>query len=328
MENDTEGEASREVLARLETDSAAYFQKAGKCVGDRDAHYGVSEPDFFWSMLPDKLHQKADKMVAELQKIVPTIIAGVQRSPVLTEADQRDVGHAVKTMRAALRLRRYQFWDIEVLHDEGTVLGVQRPRQSEDEPLHPDNAAEAFAEQHRRLTDLIGLTSSVSGGVPDVIKQAQSSTSSYRRGTAFIMMWMDRGNPSLDDVADAVRRCFDRFGIKAVRSDEIQHEDVITKRILEEIRTAEFLFADLTGERPSVYYEVGYAHAIGRRVILFRKRGARIHFDLAGYNCPEYQNLRDLEEQLRKRLQHVTGEIPKAEQDQVPAREARRRGSN
>lgn len=124
------------------------------------------------------------------------------------------------------------------------------------------------------------------------------------------MMWMDPKHPELTDVADAVRSVFRSFGIRAIRADDIEHEGVISERVLNEIRTSEFLFADLSGTRPNVYYEVGFAHALDKRVLLFRKAGTEIHFDLAAYNCPEYENLRDLKDKLTKRLVSVTNRNP------------------
>ena len=307
---------ARDRLRTLENTATAFFSTATEILGDtpvEDPYRMHREADFFWLKLPEEQRATSESLAADLVGLVPAVMPAVQGSPALTEADQRDLGFAVKELRAALRLRRYRHWDIEVLHDEGTVLGVQPPGQSDDHPLHPERAHAVFREGMERLTGILDLITQGPpvGTVPSA--PAVPRGPAVRPGTAFIMMWMAPDHPELDDVSDTVKRCFDSFGIRALRSDDIQHEDLITRKILDEIRTAEFLFADLTGERPSVYYEVGYAHAIGRRVILFRKRGTAIHFDLAGYNCPEYENLRELEEQLCARLQYVTGEKPKAE---------------
>lgn len=121
-------------------------------------------------------------------------------------------------------------------------------------------------------------------------------------------MWMDKKN---NDLYDAIKETFKKFGISAIRADEIEHEGKITERILNEIEYSEFIFADLTKARPNVYYEIGYAHAIGKRPIMYRSKGTAMHFDIAVYNCPEYEDLRELKKLLTKRLAAITGRKPK-----------------
>ncbi len=128
-----------------------------------------------------------------------------------------------------------------------------------------------------------------------------------RSNTAFVIMPINPNNPELEDVYNAIREVCEKFGISATRADLIEHQESITDVVLRQIQECEFLIADLSYERPNVYYEVGYAHALGKRPILFRKADTPLHFDLAGFGCPEFQNVTALKNKLDKRFKAIFG---------------------
>lgn len=308
-------------FAALGRDAEAYFDRAAAAVATipRPERWDRPDRDHFWVNLPGPVREEAEALVQRLLELAGPLADAVRNAPLASEADQRDVMTGTKAMRAALLLRQFRSWTTEVLHDEGTVLGVQPAGQSDDDPSAPEIARRSFADWKGKIADILELVAA-SRGLGPVGREAPSSAPArYRPGTAFIMMSMDKSRPELVDVADVVKQVFEQFDVRAVRADDIEHEDLITTRILGEIETAEFLFADVTGGRPNVYYEVGYAHALKRRVILYRKAGTGLYFDLAGYNCPEYENLRDLREKLTRRLEHLTNRQPRAAGSTPPA---------
>lgn len=270
-------------------------------------------PNAYWEMLQQETRNLSQKTQESLLNFVAMIFPTLKSSPVLDESDEKDIGRCVKRMRASLRLRNYRSWDIEVIHDEGEFRGISPPGQSEDDNSPPSNAKKAFFDCLERLEGIIQLLKISPTYLPNGLPQKNPNLSqSYRPNTAFIMMPINTNDPENEDIYAAYKECFTSFGITAVRADDIEHEDVITKRIIKEIKSSEFLVGDLTDERPSVYYEIGYAHSLGRRVILYRKSETSIHFDLAAYNCPEYKNITELKSLVMKRLEEATNRKPQS----------------
>jgi hypothetical protein len=308
-------------FASIATDAENYFNQAkAECEPHAKpdplgwgTDYGVSD---LWPLLASPTQDMASGITDRLLRIAATVGHIAKTAPLTGNEDVQDVKEAAKAMRAALVLRRYQYKEPGVIHDEDRVLGYRPAEQSESLGLEPVKAEKVFSDGLLKLRAVLKLVESGREFEAATLPSGTAvAPTRYRAGTAFIMMWMDQKLPELTDVADTVKSVFGTFGIKAVRADDIEHEGLITDRILSEIQTSEFLFADLTGARPNVYYEVGFAHALGKRVILFRKSGTGLHFDLAGYNCPDYENLRDLREKLTKRLIGITNRNPSSEQE-------------
>jgi hypothetical protein len=259
--------------------------------------------------VPKGLLPNQQRIASEVRTLFVETMQLVRSSQMFDDFDTKALRRAMRESDAALRLRSYYEWEAEVLHDEGTVLGMKGAGFSENTRLTPFRALQEFdkglQEISRRL-DILGAEGSSSERHRPVVA-AGTPALELIPNSAFIMMMMDPNNPELEDTKNAIKEEFARFDIRAVRSDEIEHSDEITQVILEHIRKSEFLIADLTYERPSVYYEIGYAHAIGKRPILFKKSSTRLHFDLSVHNCPDYINLTDLRSKLHSRLKAITG---------------------
>jgi hypothetical protein len=293
----------REQLQQVASVATDYLQGLDPLLLPLEARLWLVDPNHYWNQLSDAERKEAEMIDHQFLPVAKEIVARCKHSPLVGSADVGDLQVEVKKIRSALRLRQYTLSDGEVVHDEGAILGYMPPSQSEV-TLAPESALRVIGAAVTAIQRIFDLADDQrQDNVPEFSIDAGSR---FRRDTAFIMMWMDPKEPELEDVRDAVREVFGSFGIRALRADDVEHEGVITERIIQEIKTSEFLLADLTGARPSVYYEVGYAHAMGKRVILFRKEGTAIHFDLAGYNCPEYRNIRDLKDKLTKRMEQLT----------------------
>ena len=127
---------------------------------------------------------------------------------------------------------------------------------------------------------------------------------------AFVAMWFDNSVAKAYDegIGPAIREA----GYEPLRIDRKEHDGKIDDRIIAEIRRSSFVVADFTGHRGGVYYEVGFAHGLGRRS-LFCCREDHIndlHFDVRQYNTILWQRPEDIVVRLQHRILALFGGGP------------------
>lgn len=104
-----------------------------------------------------------------------------------------------------------------------------------------------------------------------------------------------------------------KLGIKAAcqsekiyceRVDEQYYEGSMLDRIYNQIRNADYIIADMSTRNANVFYEVGYAHALQKKVILITQDDSDIPFDLKHYHHIIYNKnkINELNEKIKSRL--------------------------
>lgn len=124
------------------------------------------------------------------------------------------------------------------------------------------------------------------------------------RPTAFVAMQFS-GEPRKDRRYLAISEVLEEAGYRPVRADQIASSGPVVDEVCRHLREAPLVVIDSTGNSPSVSYEIGYCHGIGRSAestVLLRGDTA-IPFNYQHYRHQCYKDLRQLRRLLREFLQ-------------------------
>jgi len=119
----------------------------------------------------------------------------------------------------------------------------------------------------------------------------------------FVAMSFD---PSMDEAwKNGHRLAIRDAGFEPLRVDFREHNEKICDVIVIEIRKSHFVVADVTMQRPGVYFEAGYAMGRGLPVIWCCQASdlAHCHFDTRQYSHVVWSTPEDLRQKLTHRIQ-------------------------
>lgn len=121
---------------------------------------------------------------------------------------------------------------------------------------------------------------------------------------------MPYGKLPLQNVYETIKAAVEEKGYQAVRVDQQAAIGNLTDAIWDDIRAAQIMIADLTSNRPNVYYELGIGHTLGRFTLLtiYNERGIlppKMPFNISHHRILPYGTLESLRTQLDRYLPAV-----------------------
>lgn len=147
----------------------------------------------------------------------------------------------------------------------------------------------------------------------------QKSRPSYDFTRAFIVMSMSEGNKELDDIRDTleqgVQGAAEELGMPEIKVERVDDRHGATYRIDEAIfsslENCGLILCDLTEEKPNCYFELAWAMAHQRKIIVTAKKGTKIHFDISRFNIRFWDSQRELRELVKKDAEWIFAELKK-----------------
>ena len=110
-----------------------------------------------------------------------------------------------------------------------------------------------------------------------------------------------------EDTFSAIKDVCEKRGLEWNRTDQDPATDRIYQRIVQGIQRATFVVVDVTIPTLNVYYELGYAEALGKPILVVAKEGTELPFDTRDIPTMLFRNQTRLKEALSKRIDSLLG---------------------
>ena len=128
-----------------------------------------------------------------------------------------------------------------------------------------------------------------------------------RPGKVFVVMQFSEPYQQL--YQEVIRPVVESFDLRAYHVGEVFGPGIILQDIVHGIVESEVVIAEITPVNQNVFYELGYAHALGKPTVLLAERGKQLPFDVSGYRVLIYDNTiagkRQIEDGLKKHLNAI-----------------------
>jgi len=132
----------------------------------------------------------------------------------------------------------------------------------------------------------------------------------YTHDLFILMPFAEEMKPIYEDHLKTVAKSLE---MSVARADDFFTQESIIEEIWCAIAKSEILVADCTGRNPNVFYEIGMAHSIGKRVILITQNADDIPFDLRHRRFLQYAytppGMKEFEEALRETIETTVNDI-------------------
>lgn len=149
--------------------------------------------------------------------------------------------------------------------------------------------------------DLAQLTSEpelFAGTIISLAEKLQSSKS-------VLVVMSFSSDPALSDAYESYKEVCTEFGYECTRIDEDSDVPRIMPELLQRLAQCAFCIVDITEEKANVYYELGYAEAAKRPVVVTARKATSLPFDVKDIPVVFWENQKGLKEQLRKRIKAI-----------------------